>query len=331
MKNLLLFATLMVNLIPSLSFAYIVEDAEIAYNNGDYENAISIWTDLASNGDVESQTALIKVYSFDPVIKPNSSLALKWAKKAIEQNSAYAKQLLGLKYYLGKGVDRNKKIAFGLIKEAAEMDLIDSQYILATGFYCMTINKEYGDHKQCIKWLTIAADNNHMKANYELSIKLIVNDKSKKISDTAIKLLNKAANLGSVEAQTTLGSLYLRGKGYRKKITKDFHKASNWYTRAADQGDIASIFKLSEMYIKASTSAPTQVNLVNAYRWTHINNFLKYFQHVNLTEDIKNQMSVDLLKQANMKIKDWKKNVCINIESNKFKQQACLLVKKRTQ
>jgi len=61
----------------------------------------------------------------------------------------------------------------------------------------------------------------------------------------------KAADLGSVGAQSLLAGCYENGFG----VPKDFEQEAHWYRKAADQGDGASQEALDRILCKAARGA----------------------------------------------------------------------------
>ena len=55
-------------------------------------------------------------------------------------------------------------------------------------------------------------------------------------AEESVHWLKQAADLGHVNSQYTLGSMYYRGDG----VEKDNAEAMSWFTKAAEQGDINS-------------------------------------------------------------------------------------------
>ncbi len=62
----------------------------------------------------------------------------------------------------------------------------------------------------------------------------------------AVYWYTKAAEQGHVNAQYSLGSLYLDGDG--QEVPKDFKQAVYWYTKAAEQGLVNAQYSLGHMY-----------------------------------------------------------------------------------
>ena len=60
----------------------------------------------------------------------------------------------------------------------------------------------------------------------------------------AARRYQRAAEQGSVDAQMTLGGLYVAGEG----VAKDDAEAARWYRRAAEQGSVEGQVTLGDLY-----------------------------------------------------------------------------------
>ena len=95
------------------------DDAVAAYANADYEKAYQLWRPLAEKGDGGAMFDLGVLYWDGKGIPRNRSLGVNWWRKAAEQNVAAAQYNLALTYYLGIEVDRNVEEAISLLRLAA--------------------------------------------------------------------------------------------------------------------------------------------------------------------------------------------------------------------
>jgi TPR repeat protein len=157
--------------------------------------------------------------------------AAKWFRKAAEQNNADAQSNLGACYGLGKGVAENEVEAVKWFRKAAEQNYADAQFNLGScNFFGEGVVKDY---VEAVKWFRKAAEQNHARAQYSLGSCYDLGDGVAKDELEAVKWFRKAAeqNLGS--AQNSLGACYLLGEG----VAKDNVEAYKWKLLAARQGD----------------------------------------------------------------------------------------------
>lgn len=80
------------------------------------------------------------------------------------------------------------------------------------------------------RWLTKAAEQDHTRAQVRLASHYRYDENN---LDAAIPLYEKAARKGDIEAQRSLGNIYLKESG----DSKDLDAAERWYSMAKDQGD----------------------------------------------------------------------------------------------
>jgi len=95
------------------------DDAIAAYVNADYEKAYQLWRPLAEEGDGSAMFDLGILYWDGKGIPRNRSLAVDWWKKSAEENVAAAQYNLGLAYYLGAEIDQDVESALSLIRLSA--------------------------------------------------------------------------------------------------------------------------------------------------------------------------------------------------------------------
>lgn len=81
--SLWLFAT-------TLSFGANFQDGVNAYEKGDYKTAFTIFEDLASKGDADSQRNLGLMYYNGQGVKQDYKKAIEWYEKAATQGYASA-------------------------------------------------------------------------------------------------------------------------------------------------------------------------------------------------------------------------------------------------
>ena len=98
----------------------------------------------------------------------NYALALKEITPLAKAANHDAEQLLGLMYYMGRGVARDYKQAFFWSKKAALAGKADAQYVIGAMYY--TGNAVLQDHKQAVGWFRKAAEQNHAEAQQVLGL-----------------------------------------------------------------------------------------------------------------------------------------------------------------
>jgi len=87
------------------------EDADAAYERGDYAQALKLYKPLALQGFANAQNNLGEMYGSGKGVKQDYKEALKWYRLASEQGHSEAQNHLGLMYYKGEGVSKDYALA----------------------------------------------------------------------------------------------------------------------------------------------------------------------------------------------------------------------------
>ncbi|MFL6660025.1 MAG: tetratricopeptide repeat protein [Massilia sp.] len=98
----------------------------------------------------------------------NYSLALKEITPLAKAGHADAQHLLGLMYYMGRGVDRDYKTALVWHRKAADQGQADAQYVVGAMYY--TGNTVDADPKAAVPWFRRAAEKGHAEAQHALGL-----------------------------------------------------------------------------------------------------------------------------------------------------------------
>lgn len=98
----------------------------------------------------------------------NYALALKEITPLAKAGNPDAEHLLGLMYYMGRGVPRDYKQAFEWHHKAALQGKADAQYVVGAMYY--KGNAVPADDKQAVYWFRKAAEQGHPEAQYTLGL-----------------------------------------------------------------------------------------------------------------------------------------------------------------
>ena len=204
--------------------------------------AIEWWTKDSENGRTGAMCQLAFYYFLD---EKNYEKSFEWYKKAAEYGDAFAMFKLGLYYYEGIGTERNIDLATRWLTkntEKGEGYADDHALILLGRIY----NEELHDYKKSFEFYQKASQSDTKNTEYMYYLGLFYYEGKGTIQNKslAIDWLVKAATtykndrFGS-KAMNKLGHIYSSDKDY-----KDDTKAVEWYKRAANAGDIDSMFDL---------------------------------------------------------------------------------------
>jgi TPR repeat protein len=98
----------------------------------------------------------------------NYSLALKEIAPLARAGNPDAQHLLGLMYYMGRGVERDYKQALAWHRKAALQGKADAQYVVGAMYY--TGNTVPQDQKVAVTWFRKAAEQGHAEAQHALGL-----------------------------------------------------------------------------------------------------------------------------------------------------------------
>jgi TPR repeat protein len=132
-----------------------IEDTEKgieAFNLGDVVAAMGFFQNAANEGYAPAQVRL--AYIFEQ--SESNEEAVKWYRKAAEQNNAEGQYGLAEMYVSGKGVEQDFKQAILLMTEAAEQGLIRAIRNLAIAYERGGLDLKV-DHNKTIYWIEKAA------------------------------------------------------------------------------------------------------------------------------------------------------------------------------
>ncbi|MDL2356828.1 MAG: tetratricopeptide repeat protein, partial [Pseudomonadota bacterium] len=101
-----------------------------AYNARNYELALKEIAPLAKAGNADAQHLLGLMYYMGRGVKRDYPLALLWHRKAALQGKADAQYVVGAMYYTGNAVPQDQKLAVLWFRKAAEQGHADAQHAL---------------------------------------------------------------------------------------------------------------------------------------------------------------------------------------------------------
>ena len=160
--------------------------------------------------------------------------AVKWYRKAAEQNEANSQFDLGCCYYYGQGVMTDFKEAAKLFRKAAEQNNELGQCYLGHCYY-------YGqgvatDYVEAVKWYRKAAEQNDDSAQLQLGVCYIYGQGVQKDNVESVNWYRKAAEQGLADAQYEVGAAYFNGLG----VTRNYVQAYVWMSLAMSQGNLTA-------------------------------------------------------------------------------------------
>lgn len=198
-----------------------------------------IYIKAAEQGDMEAQYYLGLAHFQGIELEQDYTKALDWCLKAAEQGHADAQNLLGLLYFEGLGTQKNYEQGIDWIHKSAQQNNLNAQFSL--GFFYQNGQGVQKDYDKSIEWYSKAANQGLATAQVNLGIMYIAGNGIQKNYDKAVKLLEEAANQDSTIAMVALSKLYFQE-------IHDHSKALAWCLKAAELGDLDSQFTIGGMY-----------------------------------------------------------------------------------
>jgi uncharacterized protein len=241
-----------------LGHAYVALIRETAKRHGAFkavaESAIRDLEPFAERGNKDALYWIGEVYT----TLVDHKEALKWYRKAAEQGHDDAQWLVGNKYLLGEGVEKNYYRAKEWFEKAAssgnQLAQEDLGRLYAGG---KGVSKNYST---AIKWFQDAIEHGSRGALFALGSMYETGKGLDKDVNKATELYNKAAGLGSLETKL-VESMHLANKGDAEaqywvgfhwlggiRFVEDVEEGLRWYHKAAAQGHIGAINGLGSMY-----------------------------------------------------------------------------------
>lgn len=202
----------------------------------------------------------------------DESMSVKDCVSGAEKGEADAQIELALRYYEGKGVEKDKEKAMELAKKSADQENGKALYFLAymengskntaqaLGHLKMSADKGYvlaqremgiimysiGNYEQAYQWHLKAAKQGNIMSSYECGAFLLAGQGVKQDLKEAVSWLRKAAETGFMPAQFELGVCYAQGEG----VEQSYEESFKWISKSAKQNHPRSFLILGMYYIK---------------------------------------------------------------------------------
>ena len=87
------------------------EQALAAYEQGNFEEAFTLWQTLADGGNEEAQFQLGLMYDKGQGVNEDPAAAVQWYTRAAEAGHIKAQHYLGILYEYGRGVEKDLEMA----------------------------------------------------------------------------------------------------------------------------------------------------------------------------------------------------------------------------
>ena len=221
--------------------------SSVSYNP---ENAIAIYTQLASQGNAEAMNAMGMIYTKGISVKADDSLALEWFEKAA--NAGYAKAW----YNLGQLNKVNDPVkALNYFEKAAYSGYTTA--FAARGRILMKGEGVFQDYSQAIAAFKQGAEKGNAYCHYILGYMYYKGLGCTQDYAMAMEQFEIAAQKNQPWAMYMLGLCYRNGYG----VTIDMEKAKFWLNKSAAMGVKPSQMELADP--EAENEYPNQSKTVS--------------------------------------------------------------------
>ncbi|CAA6603783.1 conserved exported hypothetical protein [Rhodospirillaceae bacterium LM-1] len=208
-----------------------MEDAEAAFNRGNFEAAVRIWKPLADQGNATAQYRLAEAYSEGKGVAKDGAEAARWLRKSADHGDAGSQYATGYFFSTGLLVPQDDAEAVRWYRKSADQGYKYGQ--LALG-YCYEEGKGVPqDYAEAVRWFRKAADQGDAHGQDRLGLSYETGRGVARNYAEAVRLYRKAADQGNSNAQLRLGNMYRQGKG----VTRDLTTAYMWFALAASEND----------------------------------------------------------------------------------------------
>ncbi len=168
------------------------DKGEDAFNEKDYEQALTWYRKAADQGNASAQVSIGYMYALGHGVPQDYEQALAWYRKAADQGSALAQSSIGTMYDRGHGVPQ--------------------------------------DYEQALAWYRKAADQGSALAQSSIGTMYVRGQGVPQDYEQALVWYRKAADQGLYDAQNAIGLMYCRGHGVQQdyeRALNSFRKAAD--------------------------------------------------------------------------------------------------------
>jgi TPR repeat protein len=214
----------------------------------------------AEKGDAHYQHLLGRAFFLGELgVAKDEIEAVKWFRKAAEQNLPLGQSSLGACYWTGAGLAKDEMEAVKWFRKAAEQNFAPAQSGLGFCYYFGQGGAK--DELEAVKWFRKAAEQNDVFADWFLAICYANGNSVAKDEVEAVKWYRRAAEQNLASAQFSLGLCYYNGRG----VAKNEPEAVRWYRKAAEQNYADAQHNLGFCYANGIGVAK---DYVEGYRWS---------------------------------------------------------------
>jgi TPR repeat protein len=208
----------------------------------------------AAKGDTAAMYRLGLYNYYGVAVKQNYPMAMQWLTKAATKGHPGSMLLLGEMYEEGEGTKKNLPLAFSWVKKAADKGSVEALNHVGEMYEEGIGTKE--NMTEAIKYYTKAAEKDYTEAMVSLAFHYIEGNGIKQEKGVGLAWLQRAAEKKEPLAMRYLGDYY-----GDPEMGNDCAQATQWYMKAADNGDTLSFRSVGEIFLEG-TCAKSDVTKV---------------------------------------------------------------------
>jgi len=282
----------------------------------DFKKALNLAMIAADKGNAKAQSIIGDCYRYGLSTTKNDSIAFNYFNLAAKQGCSEAQLQLG-NFYSNSDSFQNFRKAFYWYSLAAAQHDVYAMYQLAQFYYLgLGVNK---DKKEGYKlFMQISQNNNQHQVSSKYVILHQIGNcfaegywGEKKSYSEALKWYLMCAKQGDKYAQRDLGDLYYRGLG----TERNYQQAEKWYRLAAAQGDAYAQKNLCIAYYEGNGVI---IDYKEAYYWALLANacttekdFLVYktYPYTTILDKIAEKLSPKQIHKIQLRANKWVKAI----------------------
>lgn len=208
-----------------------LNEAEVAFQKGNYPVALEIWTKMAEEGSASALSGIGILLLTGNGVSKDEPKARDYLRRAAALGDSRGQSALGLALYNGWGGTRDEAEGVKWMHKAAEQGRHQAQHNLAQAYFNGRGVSQ--DLEQAAYWYQRAAKLGNLESQTQLALLYAAGRGVKQNYPKSFELAEGPANSGNPIAQAHLGDLYRYGTG----VPLDYKKAVIWYGKAAQGGN----------------------------------------------------------------------------------------------
>lgn len=254
---------------------------------------INFLQDAALRGDHEAQAVLGDIYARGESRPQDWVMAKRWYEEAANGGNTYAQYMLGLIYQLGLTASPDAQQAnYWYLRADAHPDSPRAKRMV--GQFFGDYNNPHYNTEQAFRWYEAAANAGDVEAQDTMGDIFLDGKWVKQDVLSAVKWYGKGAAQSSPYAQYSLGLMFYNGY---PTFPQDYEQALGWFYQSAVQCFVAAQYALGDMYYEGSGVKQSNVQ---AYAWFSLVKAISNYPQIQVAIDkVTRKMSTEELQLAN--------------------------------